>query len=191
MRKLIISFIFILLSSITVDAQTHWSCNQYSFQYDMTVYVSLQLDGIPATGSNYEVAAFCGDECRGVGELSLINGSASYYYLRIRSNVASGEKIVFKYFNKSTSLESLSRTSLSFVSDKLTGYPSSPYPIANIIMGDVSGDGVISTFDAVMTVQRILGAYNDTFIEKAADMSLDNVISTYDVVLITNKILKK
>lgn len=88
-------------------------------------------------------------------------------------------------------MESLSRTSLSFVSDKLTGYPSSPYPIANIIMGDVSGDGVISTFDAVMTVQRILGAYNDTFIEKAADMSLDNVISTYDVVLITNKILKK
>jgi hypothetical protein len=61
---------------------------------------------------------------------------------------------------------------------------------AIVVLGDVNGDGVITTFDAVLTsnhfleFEELVGAYL-----KAADSNKDDVITTFDAVLINNHFL--
>ena len=79
----------------TIRAASHWSVNPYDFQYDMTVYLQLS-----ATNQDiYEVAAFCGDECRGVGSLMTVGSDSKVFYMRIRSNVAKNEQITFRIYD--------------------------------------------------------------------------------------------
>ena len=46
---------------------SHWQCDIYGYRYDMTVCLTLEYNGAVAPDlSDYEVAAFVGEECRGV-----------------------------------------------------------------------------------------------------------------------------
>ena len=36
-----------------------------SFPSNMSIFAEIQIDGVPQSGDNWEVGAFCGDECRG------------------------------------------------------------------------------------------------------------------------------
>lgn len=116
------------LSYLGAKAQaTHWSVNIYNYQYDMSAYVTLTDDGQAVTDySGCEIAAFCGDECRGVGEIQTVQ-TATYVYLRIRSNSSSGENINFKVYVKSTGREvDVKDYAMPFVSQSVQGLPSSP-----------------------------------------------------------------
>ena len=87
--RLLFSVVLALWAS-ALSAQTHWTCDINAYQYDMTVYYNLQMNGTAiADWGNFEVAAFVGDECRGVGETmaAVVNEQTVYYgYLRVRSN---------------------------------------------------------------------------------------------------------
>ena len=87
--RYLFSFVLALWAS-AFSAQTHWTCDINAYQYDMTVYYDLQTNGTAiADWGNFEVAAFVGDECRGVGETmaAVVNEQTVYYgYLRVRSN---------------------------------------------------------------------------------------------------------
>ena len=50
-----------------------WSCDIHAYQYDMSVYLSLQKDGVPVAG-DWVVAAFCGEECLGIEHFFLVIG---------------------------------------------------------------------------------------------------------------------
>ena len=59
--------------NLILAQETHWQCNIYDFQYDMTAYLDVTVDGNAISDySNYEVAAFCGEECRGVASVEEI-----------------------------------------------------------------------------------------------------------------------
>jgi hypothetical protein len=120
-------FLSLCLSLGARAQDTHWSVNIYDFQYDMTVYLALNVDGEAVTDySNYEVAAFCGDACRGVATVQTAEGK-SYCYLRIRSNQASGETITFKVYVKDIDSEGdVEDYSMTFTSQSVQGMPSSP-----------------------------------------------------------------
>lgn len=107
---------------------THWSVNIYDYQYDMTAYVALTTDGEAVSDySDYEVAAFCEDECRGIASVQTV-GSNNYCYLRIRSNRQSGETITFKVYQASTATERVvTEQQLEFKSQNAIGIPSNPY----------------------------------------------------------------
>ena len=130
-RKLIGVLTGLLLCVASMQAQQHWQCNVHDFQYDMTVYAALQLNGQGVAASEaYEVAAFCGEECRGIATAESIPGTDStYYYLRIRSNVIAGDSITFKYYDPSTDEEIELNESLTFVSQSIAGFPSSPFTL--------------------------------------------------------------
>ncbi len=102
-KRLILNWLLCLLPFCSMYAQdTHWQCEVRNYQYDMTVYAALQIDGKKLdAATDYEVAAFCGDECRGVASVETIASTGTtYYYLRVRSNVSNNETITFKCYDR-------------------------------------------------------------------------------------------
>ena len=122
--------VVLALWASALSAQSHWTCDIDAFQHDMAVYYQLQKNGADisfADLSNYELAAFVGDECRGVGEI-LTEQSIHYGYLRVRSNAASGETVSFKVYVKDANQEVPidAEANIAFQSDEAVGKPSTP-----------------------------------------------------------------
>lgn len=180
---------------------THWSVNIYDYQYDMTAYLSLSNDGEAVTAladfSDYEIAAFCGDECRGVATVQTYEKdgvTVPYAYLRIRSNQAEGEEITFKVYVKSNNIEvDVKDFSMAFVSQSVQGMPSSPVVLDFVpfMPGDPDGDGEVTINDVIMAINASLGNPSATIIAPAADMDGDGSITINDVIMIINKTLNK
>ena len=119
----------------------------------MTVNLALS-DGQTAVVdySDYELAAFVGDECRGVADF-ITAGNLTYGYLRVRSNEPSGEQVSFKVFKKSWNKElPVESQAIAFEAQSTKGQPSSPWGItfrsqylitleSDVSKGTVSGAG--------------------------------------------------
>ena len=129
-----------------------WTVNPYDFQYDMTVYAGLVMEeGMVTDYANYEIAAFVGDECRGVAEVQT-QGGKTWLYMRVRSNASSGETVTFKLYDKVELREYAVHESMLFESQARVGMPSNPMELhlmynvsaksANEDMGRVEMDGV-------------------------------------------------
>lgn len=173
---------------------THWTCSPNDFQYDMTAYIALTNDGVAVTDySDYEVAAFCGDECRGVGEVQTV-GTTSYIYMRIRSNAASGEDITFKVYTKSDDIEAdVEEYTMPFVSQGVQGMPSSPV-VLNFVPyapGDADGDGIVDLTDAVAIFEFVMNGEYDGFVGAAADFDGDGIVDLTDAVLLFEFIMNQ
>lgn len=106
----------------------NWDYNPYAYQYDMTVYIALSsIDGNNIEdASDYEIAAFCNQECRGIAETKT-SGEHEYVYLRVRSNKENGETISFKVKNNNSGIISSVVETLEFKSQQTIGYPSNPF----------------------------------------------------------------
>lgn len=173
---------------------THWTCSPNDFQYDMTAYIALTNDGVAVTDySDYEVAAFFGDECRGVGEVQTV-GTTSYIYMRIRSNAASGEDITFKVYTKSDDIEAdVEEYTMPFVSQGVQGMPSSPV-VLNFVPyapGDADGDGIVDLTDAVAIFEFVMNGEYDGFVGAAADFDGDGIVDLTDAVLLFEFIMNQ
>ena len=174
--------------------ESRWTVNPYDYQYDMTVYAQLKIDNaVVSDYSNYEVAAFVGDECRGVAEIQTKENS-TWLYIRVRSASASGEKISFKLFDKTEDKIKRIAETVDFQSQGLEGMPSSPFDLtpAKYTPGDVNDDEKINSKDLMLVIKKILkqGLPNGT-IEDAMDMNGDGKYNSKDLQLIINIILKK
>lgn len=198
MNKLIMMFLCLLLPLGAGAQDTYWTVDPYAYQYDMTAYVALSLNGdVVSNLSGFEIAAFCGGECRGVATIQTAgegSDAATYGYLRIRSNQEEGETITFKIYHSKTDTEIIvNDVTVDFKSMEVVGLPSSPMVIAvtQIIPGDVNNDGQINAADLSAVINKILKRPNVTFNEAAADMNGDGVINAADLSAIINIILKK
>ena len=130
-NKYIIMAFAALLSLTANAAEPDWSCDANDYEYDMTVFAALSINGQTVAPSEYTLAAFCGEECRGVATVASNYGN-DYYYLRVRSNVKSGETITFRAYNKTAEEEVKQHwllTSLPFTADERTGFPSTPFEV--------------------------------------------------------------
>ena len=171
-----------------------WTVNPYDYQYDMTIYAQLKIDNaVVSDYSNYEVAAFVGNECRGVAEVHTQNNS-TWLYIRVRSASASGEKISFKMFDKTEGKPKRIAETVEFQSQGLEGMPSSPIDLtpAKYTPGDVNDDGKINSKDLMLVIKKILkqDLPNGTIVD-AMDMNNDGKYNSKDLQLIINLILKK
>ena len=144
---------------------------------------------------NYEVAAFVGDECRGIGEVVTPAGSSlTYGYLIIKSNVTEGETVTFKIFDKTTNEENDGTVTIDFEANKAVGYPSTPFTVKfgkEYMIGDVNGDDKVDTQDAIKVIQFFLKKNPNNFNENAADVNNDGNIDTQDAIRIIRIFLKK
>ncbi len=191
-KKILFTLISVLLPLSLWAQESHWQCNPGDFQYDMTVIVSLELDEATITDlSNYEIAAFCGNECRGVVSAAdiLDTGTAQVGYLRVRSNSSSGENITFKVYDKAEQKElNVQNTKVTFSDNATQGSASSPFKLditQRYTPGDVNGDEIIDTEDVQMTFEYFMGQeMGPDFVEEAADFNGDGLVDTEDVQLI-------
>lgn len=182
-----------LLQGLLLQAQgSHWDVNIYDYQYDMSVYASLLKDDAIVTDfSNYEVAAFVGDECRGIAEVQSAEKDGQTYLwlnIRVRSHVASGETVTFRVFDKTSNRVLRTNETLEFLHQSTAGMPSSPFEISiqKYVIGDVNDDGEIDIADITALVNYIAGSAPSFFIEAAADVNQDNEVDISDVVSLVN-----
>lgn len=198
MNKLrtICCLISVLFSMTILHAQdSQWSVNPYDYKYDMTVYAKVVYEGAEVSDySNYEIGAFVGNECRGVGDVQT-KDSYTWVYLRVRSNQASGEKLIFKLYDKSTGRTSVIKPSqvIAFSSQGMIGKPSSPVTLEkpSYTLGDVNEDGVIDVADIVGVHQITAGGSTVGYNQLAADANADGIINVADVVRIRSIIANK
>lgn len=192
MNKLrtICCLISVLFSMTILHAQdSQWSVNPYDYKYDMTVYAKVVYEGTEVSDySNYEIGAFVGNECRGVGDVQT-KDSYTWVYLRVRSNQASGEKLIFKLYDKSTGRTCVIKPSqvIAFSSQGMIGKPSSPVTLEkpSYTLGDVNEDGIIDIADVVAASQLAAGVADSKYNSLAADANLDGKINIADVVMIS------
>lgn len=61
---------------------------------------------------------------------------------------------------------------------------------ASVLLGDVNGDGIINTTDAIMVINYYLGKTN-SIDERKADVNGDGIVNTTDAIAIINRYLNK
>ena len=183
--KVLCSIVCMFLSTTVLHAQgSGWVVNPHAYQYDMTVYGSLVIDGATVTNfENYEIAAFVGDECRGLAEVNS-QGGYTWLYLRVRSNVASGETVKFKIYDKAEGKAFNAVETVDFASNGLVGMPSQPVTLTlrRYTLGDVNDDGKITNADIICIRKLIAGDTGANILREAADVNGDNKITNADII---------
>ena len=159
MKKKILFTLLSILLPLGIRAQeAHWQCDEHDFQYDKTIYVSLELEDQRITDlSNYDIAAFCGNECRGFVDVKkneiLDTPSGQVAILRVRTNnLSASEIITFKVYDKTEEEEiNVANTKITFSDETAVGSGSSPFKLDITIRytpGDTNDDGEIDLTDA-------------------------------------------
>ncbi|MDE6177397.1 MAG: InlB B-repeat-containing protein, partial [Paramuribaculum sp.] len=137
--KSIIALLMIVLCGVGASASTSWTVNPGDFRYDMSLYLDVSFGNVAMDYSKYEVAAFVGDECRGVAAQITFGGDRRCLYLRARSNRESGEKMTFRYRSASTGEEAqVDGVDFTFESNGRLGYPSDPFIVRIVRHFDVA-----------------------------------------------------
>lgn len=118
----------LVLSPLSAQATTNpdWTVDPHGFEYDMSLYVSVQRNNIAVENvGDLTLAAFVGAECRGLATLHYVNNSP-YFYLRVRSHVPSGETVTFKCYDKLRGVVDSVMAMVAFENLKQVGFPSVP-----------------------------------------------------------------
>ena len=93
---------------------SHWTFDPAEYAYDMNVHAALMFNGMDVEDyATFEVAAFCGNECRGIAKATVSQGK-KYYELRVNSKKSQGDNITFKCYNQATGRELMVAESLLF-----------------------------------------------------------------------------
>jgi hypothetical protein len=122
-----------LLLTLNVFAPSpDWYVNPEDFQFSMNVIGQLKINNVISTDTADMLAAFVGDECRGVAKVKYVSAYDMYeVYLTIFSNTETGEKVIFKIWNASEGIVHLNVTpDYTFGSNTLYGSPGSPVIIS-------------------------------------------------------------
>ena len=191
-KRTILLVCLLLFVAAGAHAQ-HWTVDARAFQYDMTAYAQLKVHGVTVSDyADFEVAAFCQDECRGVAKVLTVEGSTPLLYLRIRSNVIGDEVITFRVYQASTDTEFQLEETVAFESESVVSTPGEPHVLAlgDVLMGDVNGDGKVLIGDVITILNYIVGA-SDNCNVKAADVNGDGKILIGDVIGVLNIIVQK
>jgi len=192
-KRLFILTCVLALWASSLSAQSWAGGFDYNkYQYSMTVYYQIK----DASFDKYDIAAFIGRECRGIGEVVTATGTngteLTYGFLKVYSNNASGETVTFKCYDKEQKKEwAIPATTVPFASDGVEGLPSEPLTFNLGSIGDANGDGTIDAADIVEVVNHLMGNYSYKFVEQYADANEDGEVNLSDIVTIVNMITGK
>lgn len=197
--------LLLLLILICVETYAnHWIANPNQYPNTMTITGVVALDEIEQRSDSLEIAAFCGEECRGSVIASFHETFDRYYfYLMVYGN--EGDEISFRcYDHKNDSeLYMISETSINFQTNVMTGdvlepfvfsFKSYKYQVSVDVLpengGTVSGGGIYKHGDEVSVVANPNDGYiflnwteNDSVFSEDADYTF---IITSDRNLVAN-----
>jgi hypothetical protein len=99
MRTTINILALFVVAHVAFGQSPDWSVNNNAYEHTMTFVAFLNIDGQQLASTNDKLAAFVGDECRGVCKLTYIENRNRYYaYLVVYGNSA-GDEIKFKVYD--------------------------------------------------------------------------------------------
>lgn len=125
--KRIIAILIAALQSAFLFAQADWSVNSTDFEFSVTITGVVGLSGY-TVGDGDMVAAFVGDECRGVAPASYVEDyDAYYFYLTVFSNENSGEELSIKYYNSANDETVTDFSTIDFVNGDNLGTVYDPF----------------------------------------------------------------
>ncbi|MBT8400766.1 MAG: T9SS type A sorting domain-containing protein, partial [Rhodothermia bacterium] len=116
-----------LLYVDTVCELTDWQVEAATFQFNMSVTGQLFVEGVVSDDPSDRVAAFVGNELRGVASVSDVGAGSNRVNLTVYSNNPSGETVMFQVFDASACrvFPGTSRT-FTFVNGAALGTPEQP-----------------------------------------------------------------
>ena len=106
-----------------------WSVSEKQFQYSMSVFGRLIIEGEVSRDPYDQVGAFVGTELRGVANLEYVTELDAYEaFINVFSNQASGETITWKAYDASTGRihENVTPYTISFVANDVQGSVENP-----------------------------------------------------------------
>ena len=174
---------FFAMTTMLHAQESGWTVDEHDYHYQMSVYAKLEINETDVSADEkYEVAAFVGDECRGIATRDSKDGY-NWLWMFVRSNSASGEKITFKVCDKKTQQVKKIAETVDFVADGQIGTASSPtaFTQAKYTLGDVNDDEQINIADVTSILSIMAGNQSDSLIRDAADVNEDGAINVADV----------
>ena len=99
-KRLTILTCFMVLCSF-VFGQSHWGdiIHHGTFDNNMSVNISAQINGINQTNSEIEVGVFCGDELRGYSNIEDVNDLGKYFLALIQVHGKVNEEFSFRLWD--------------------------------------------------------------------------------------------
>lgn len=149
-----------------------YSVRESNFRYDMRLYASLTIDDsllgpsdVSSSASpRYQLAAFVGDECRGVAT-PIFDGSGSFiaFYLPAYSREEAGEQLTFRVYDTTTGRIYTAAETIDFAADASLTMPSAPLSLTvSTIPSDVTIGTVARTIDRALHGESTLGVIQRT-----------------------------
>ncbi len=177
-------FINLQVNSLAPD----WSVNPADFDYNRSFTGQFSITDLDAPLSEDRrdmIAAFVGEECRGVANIVYVPNQNMYAaFVTVYSNVAFGDSLKFRFWDSYPGTEYQAEETLAFIPDQVLGQPLAPYILhpggvfqtvnlntgwnwfsLNVLSDDMTVDSVLSTVVAnngdVVKTQTGSSQYND------------------------------
>jgi hypothetical protein len=144
MNKCIIVFLFFASFLIARSDPPTWSVNPVNYQFNANVTALLSINDTVSASSSDMLAAFVGNEVRGVTSPLQVGGNY-YYFLTVFSNIAQGETLTFQCYKSNADAVGSVDEILLFVSNNIVGNPDTPFEL----------NGYLQNYDRAPTVQNI------------------------------------
>ncbi|MCF7805294.1 MAG: T9SS type A sorting domain-containing protein [Candidatus Marinimicrobia bacterium] len=108
-----------------------WSVDPEKYEFVMTVTARLEVNNESVLGDGNLISAFIGDECRGVAEATMVNGTP-LYFLMVYENIP-GSSVTFRGYisDKDTVIDLVDP--VTFRSGGAVGSPDDPYRLMGTI----------------------------------------------------------
>ena len=129
MKKFFLILTMIAAFALKANAY-HWDVNINQYANSMTYVGVVQIDGVELTGTNYEIGAFCGDECRGREMMTAqLVPIFNRYYIMLTVYGNDGDAIDFRVYdhNLGEELNLISSNATTFATNASHGNAMVPH----------------------------------------------------------------
>jgi hypothetical protein len=160
--------VYLYVNVNIVTQSPNWYVDSALYQYSMNIttnYSTTSLNAPLSADTRDIIAAFVGNQCRGVGYITYNAASNSYNsYITAYSNSSLGDTFTFRMWDALPGIEYEAAERLPFITDGIIGQPLAPYIL--------HADGVFQSIP--LSAGWTWFSLNVT----NADMSLNNVLSS-------------
>jgi hypothetical protein len=173
------------MSTLVYSQAPNWTVNEGAFQQSQTIICKLNMDGKYLVSKNDMVAAFVGNQCRGVGKPVFIPSLNRYLtYFTIFSN-NQGDSIRFKLYDSNSGKIADAVNKFTFSINAQIGSAFQSYVVSNI---KLNNEAKISGFsfpnnkiDSTKTVTDLITGALNTIFYIPIGSARDNLSPTFTI----------
>ncbi len=171
LKRAMLTNMFVLLMAGSTLAQPQWSVYPYQYQYSMTFTTVLLISSKESRDTSDMIAAFVGEECRGVAQPIQHKSSIDKYvaFLMVYSNNIEGDTLTFQLYNHDQDTVLSMFNHVPFEPNAVYGSPSEP--LYNLVEKEITAYNFFSPNQDMR---------NDTWVIEHRPLYLDFEVSIYN-----------